>query len=174
MHARQCTPGAADGVEVGPLTRRQPSDLRQFRLGDLPSAIGVVAGALGEADDAELQRLRLVAGAAIEPDDLERAAADIGQHPFGGGNAAQHPGGGEIGLLGAGEDADRHAGHAVMQQADEFRPVAGIAHRRGGQHLEGVGMHGARDGVVALHHLQRLGHALVIQPPGGLEPAAEP
>ena len=44
--------------------------------------------------------------------------------------------------------------------------IRGVAHRGGGQHLEGRGPHGADDGGVAAQHRLRLVHRRRIQPAG--------
>ena len=75
----------------------------------------------------------------VEPDQLERAAADIGQHAVGAGNAALQAGRRQPASSAPGQDADLGARHALLQGGDELRAVAGVAHRRRCQHLERVG-----------------------------------
>ncbi len=119
------------------------------------------------------QGLRLAALAGVEAHHFQRAAADIGEDAVGGGDAAEHPLGGVFGFLDAGQDTDRDAGQAGFQGGDEIRAVAGVAHGGGGEHLERLGTHGTGDGVVAVQHGEGLRHAVLIQPAGGGQAAAE-
>ena len=63
---------------------------------------------------------------------------------------------------------------ARCRPATKSGAVPGVAHRGGGQHLERLGAHRARHRVIAVHHGQRLRHAVFVQPPGRLQAAAEP
>ena len=59
-------------------------------------------------------------------------------------------------------------------RATKLRAVPRITHRRSRQHLERPRAHRACHRVIAVHHGERLGHALLVQPSGGLHPAAQP
>jgi hypothetical protein len=69
---------------------------------------------------------------------------------------------------------DRHACQPVAQRLHEGGSILGIPHRRGRKNLERFCPHGARHGMIPVHHRQRLGHALFVQPPGRLQPTAQP
>ena len=133
----------------------------------------IVAGALGQADHPQLQRLRFAPPAAGQAHHLQRAATDIGQDAVGGGDAAQHALGGVFRFLDARQHADRHAGHPLGQGGDEIGAIAGVAHGGGGQHFERLGAHGAGYRVVAVQHGEGLRHAVVVQPAGGGQASAQ-
>ena len=65
-------------------------------------------------------------------------------------------------------------GMRACRPATNAGPFFGVPHGGRGQHLEGVGAHGAGDGGIAVHHRQCLRHAVLVQPAGALQPAAEP
>ena len=94
MDARQRPPGAADQVKVAPDALGEPGHGGKFGFGDGAGAHRIVAGALGQPDHAEAQRLRRAAHAMVKPHHFERAAADIGEDAVGGRDAAQHAEGG--------------------------------------------------------------------------------
>ena len=93
--------------------------------------IGARAG-LGQADDAELQRRRVVQLLRVGEDDLERAAAEIEQRhpPLAEVQRAARAQVDEARLLVAADDADVDA-RLVARRAHELAAVLGLAHRAG-------------------------------------------
>jgi hypothetical protein len=76
-------------------------------------------------------------------------------------------------LLLPGQNADLEAGDAGLHRRDEGRAIGGVADGGGRHHLQRVGPHGRGDGVVAGQHGQRRADRILVQPPRGLQPAAE-
>ena len=163
MDARQSAEGAAGDVEI--LAGGFGREGHGFeRLGDDGAGLDeILAGAVGEADDADRHGGGGADRAGIEADEFERAAAEVGEDAVGAGDAAEHAIGGEFGLLGAGEDFDAHLGQAGGEVADEFRAVFGVAHGRGGKDVERGGTHGAGDGGVAVQHGFGLGGGGIVE-----------
>jgi hypothetical protein len=173
MHPRQRPPGATDQIEVAATALGQPGVLAQFLLGDGAGPDDVAAGAFRQPDGTDRQRGGAADLAGFQPHQFQAAAAEVAQDAIRRREAEQQPIGGKPALLLPGQDADRHAGHALLQCGGEFGAVAGIPHRGGGHHLQRVRLHGAGDGVVAAHHGQRLADRVLIQPAAALQPTAE-
>jgi hypothetical protein len=104
---------------------------------------------------------------------FHRAAADIGQDAIGVRNAAEQAVRGKCGLLFAGQHAHAHAGQGLLHLGHETGAVGGIAHRGGGQDVERLGAHGARQGMVAAQHHDRLFQAFVVQAAGLVQAATQ-
>ena len=173
VDARQGPPGAADQIEIAIGAVGQPAHGLQGFLGDRARPHHIAAGAVRQAQHPQRQGAGRVHLAVDEVHHLQRAAADIGQNAVGRGNAAEQAIGGKSGLLLAGQHADLQAGEARLQVAHEIRAVAGIAYCRRREHLEGRCAHGAGDRGVTRHDGERLFEALLVEPTGLLQAAAE-
>ena len=173
VDAGQRAPSAAHQVQIGAGAFPQPGHRPHIRLSDGAGADRIVAGALGQPDHPQPQRLRRRRGCRPQPHHLQRAAADIRQDAVRGGNAAQHALGRVAPPPRPRQHPDRHARHPLAQRGDELRPVPGIAHRGSGQHLERLRPHGPRHRVIAVQDGEGLRHAIVIQPAGGVQAAAQ-
>ncbi len=174
VHPRQRPEGAADQEQVA--HRRQlgePGHGAQLRLDDAARAAHVALRPVGEADGADGQRGGPRHAPALQPHQLERAAAKVAQHALGLRHAEQQPLGGKPRLLIAGEDAHRGARHARADAGDELRAVGRVAHGGRRQHLERRGLHPLGEDLVARGDGQRLRRGLVVQPAGLVQAAAE-
>jgi hypothetical protein len=174
VYARQGPPRPADEIEIAAGRVFKPRHRLQIRFSDHARAYGIAVGAFRQPDYAQLQRLRRSTGPGHQPHHLQRTAADIRQHPVRRRNAAQHPVGRIGGFLDTGQDVDRHVRHSLPQRCHEGWAVIGVAHRRGGQHLERLGTHRTGHRVITMHHRQREAHSLIIEPAGGFHSAAQP
>ncbi len=141
-------------------------------LVDGVAQLALVLGELGEAQRTDRQRRGGADLAARHRHQLRAAAAEIADDAAGVGNAGKHAVGGEPSLLLAAEDLHFKA-MAPLDLGDEGAPVAGIAHRRRGEDVEPPHRDVARQGDEALQIGARQRHAVGIEPPGGLEVAAE-
>ena len=111
----------------------------------------------------------------IEPHHFQRPATDIGQDAIGGrGCRTARPSADILGLL-LSPDRTRigTSGMRCLQRGHEVGTVARVAHRGGGEDLERVSTHRAGDRVIAMHHGERLGHSVLVQPTGRLQSAAQ-
>ena len=148
-HARRRRPdtGRARRLRASQGTSaRSASAMARARTGSLPARSASRITPSGSVCDAPRSP-------AIQPHQLQRAAADIGQDAVGGREcrtarprrssaASSAPDSMRIGT----------PGRRAAAPATKPAPLRRVAHRGGGQHLERVGAHGARDGVVAVHH----------------------
>ena len=114
-------------------------DLGAYVAAQGPDVVGVgrVAGqpARGQPAGAQRQRHGRVGFLVDAVGDLQRAAADVQDEQPAGRPAEPAPGGeeGEPGLVGAGEDLELDAGLGADPRARTSSPLAGLAHRGGGE-----------------------------------------
>ncbi len=171
MHPRQRAPGAADCVERLAACLAEPGQVRH-RLVDRRPRFGIVARSLDQAQRTDRQAgdeaRRLRAGHR----QLDAAAAQIAGDAVRIGNAGPHAGGRQPALAHAVDHRHLDAA-APLDLSDEGRPVLGIAHRRGRQHVEPPDAELARQHGEALDILLRQHHAFGIEPARAVEPAAE-
>ena len=123
VDARQRPPGAADQIQVArrPLSASHGT-VGKIGFGDRARPHRIAAGALGQPDHAEAQRLRRAARAGVQPHQLPASRRRYRREcRSAAGMPHSTPSADSSASSSAGQDADRHARHALLQRRDEIR-----------------------------------------------------
>ncbi len=114
---------------------------------------------------------RLIAGA-VHPDQLDTAAAEIGDDPIGVGYPGEDSRGGQLGLLAAIDDPDRHAA-PLFDLGGEGAAIARLANRRGGDDRQMIDRQGASQRDETLQIVMRQFDADRVQATTAADPAPQ-
>ena len=169
---RQGAPVAADGVESALTHFREPGQLGQSLVDNLPRALALAARGGEEVERPQRQGGLLGDDAIDQMNQFEAAAAQIAHDAVRPRYSAQHAERSHFGFFGAREHA--HAKTAPsLHLGDEPGPVLGVAHRRGGDGVEARHAHRAQQYPETFDVQERLIEALRIEPAGVVQIAAE-
>ena len=165
-------PGAADRVEGAVAPAVDPGHARDLLVGDVDGVLDPVAGGIEQAQAAERQRGGPAQGLALDLDQLQAAAAEVAGNAVGRAKAHHDAVGGELGLALAGQDLDPGA-QRPLAAGDELGAVGGVAAGGGGDRPDVLDAEDAGDGLEAAERLERGSDALLAEPAGRADLAAQ-
>ena len=142
VDARDVAPSAADRVKAAVTHPFEPVDAGEAAVDLVPYGIVTLFGEFQQAQRAKREGRGPAVRAFGDFDQLEAAAAQVAHHPVGVGYAGEHAQGRDARLLGTADHLHLLPA-AALDLGDEILAVLGLAHGRGGQHVDPGHAHAA-------------------------------